>query len=145
MPGHTYFANNLPKKEHWRAYKEFRKNTIFLDIETTGLSPYYNEITIIGVHSSDGTKVFINGIDLEYFPQALKGARSFTPSTGHGSTFLLLSNICLVSISTRFTLTCYTPLRRLGLTRGQKRIETELGLSRYGETTGLSGFDAVRL
>ena len=34
---------------------------------------------------------------------------------------------------------------RLGLTRGLKRIETELGLSRSGETIGLSGFDAVRL
>ena len=42
---HTYFASNLPKKEHWRAYREFRENTIFLDIETTGLFPYYNEIT----------------------------------------------------------------------------------------------------
>jgi hypothetical protein len=37
------------------------------------------------------------------------------------------------------------PLRRLGLTGGLKRIETELGLSRSDETTGLSGFDAVRL
>ncbi|MCD4816790.1 MAG: ribonuclease H-like domain-containing protein [Methanosarcinales archaeon] len=35
--------------------------------------------------------------------------------------------------------------RRLGLTRGLKRIETQLGLSRSDETTGLSGFDAVRL
>jgi len=34
---------------------------------------------------------------------------------------------------------------RLGLTRGLKRIETKLGLSRSGETIGLSGFDAVRL
>ena len=36
---HTYFANNLPKKDHWRAYREFMDDTIFLDIETTGLSP----------------------------------------------------------------------------------------------------------
>jgi uncharacterized protein len=69
---HTYFANNLPKKEHWQAYREFRNDTIFLDIETTELSPYHDEITMIGVHGSDGTKVFIRGIDLEDFPQALK-------------------------------------------------------------------------
>jgi hypothetical protein len=37
------------------------------------------------------------------------------------------------------------PLRRPGLTGGQKRIETELGLSRSNETAGLSGFDAMRL
>ena len=52
---HIYFANNLPSKEHWRAYREFKDDTIFLDIETTGLSPYYNKITMIGVHGSDGT------------------------------------------------------------------------------------------
>ena len=73
MPGHTYFANNMPKKDHWRAHMEFRENTIFLDIETTGLSPYYNEIIMIVVHGSDGTKVFINSIDLEDFPHALNG------------------------------------------------------------------------
>ena len=33
---HTYFANNLPKEEHSQAYRDY---TIFLDIETTGLSP----------------------------------------------------------------------------------------------------------
>jgi hypothetical protein len=42
MPSHIYFANNLQKKEHWRAYREFREKTIFLDIETTGLSTYYD-------------------------------------------------------------------------------------------------------
>ena len=65
---HTYFANNLPKKEHWRAYREFKDDTIFLDIKTTGLSPNHSKISMIGVHSSDGTKVFISGIDLEDFP-----------------------------------------------------------------------------
>ena len=79
---HTYFSNNLPKKEHWRAYREFRENTIFLDIETTGLSTYYDEITMIGVHSSDGTKVFINSIDLEDFPQALKGCKVIVTFNG---------------------------------------------------------------
>ena len=52
-----------------------RAKFIFLDIETTGLSPYYNAIIMIGVHGSDGTKVFIIGIDLEEFPQALKGCK----------------------------------------------------------------------
>ena len=72
---HTYFVNNLQKNEHWRTYREFRENTIFLNIETTELSPYCNKITMIGLHNSNGTKVFIKGIDLENFPQALKGCK----------------------------------------------------------------------
>jgi uncharacterized protein YprB with RNaseH-like and TPR domain len=47
MPDHTYFANNLPSKEHWWAYREFKDDTIFLDIETTGLSPNYRRLFII--------------------------------------------------------------------------------------------------
>jgi len=142
---HTYFANNLPKKEHWRAYREFKEDTIFLDTETTGLSPYYNEITMIGVHSSDGTKVFISGIALEDFPQALKGCKViFTFNWARFDLpfikqYLPGANFDLLHINLLY------PLRRLGLTRGLKRIETELGLSRSDETTGLSGFDAVRL
>jgi uncharacterized protein YprB with RNaseH-like and TPR domain len=40
---HKCFAYNLHKKEHSRAYREFRDDIIFLDIKTTGLSPYYDE------------------------------------------------------------------------------------------------------
>jgi len=100
---------------------------------------------MIEVHSSDGTKVFISGIDLEYFPQALKGCKVI--STLNGARFdppfieqhLPGANFDQLHIDLLY------PLRRPGLTLGPKRIETELGLSRFGETTGLSGFDAVRL
>ena len=143
---HTYFANNLPSKEHWRAYREFKDDTIFLDIETTGLSPYYNEITMIGVYGRDGTKVFINGIDLEDFPQALEGCKVIV--TFNGARFdlpFIEHNLPGVNFDHLLHIDLLYPLRRLGLTGGLKRIETELGLSRSDETTGLSGFDAVRL
>ncbi|MCD4806880.1 MAG: ribonuclease H-like domain-containing protein, partial [Methanococcoides sp.] len=99
---------------------------MFLDIETTGLSPYYNEITMIGLHSSDGTKVFINGIDLEDFPQALEGCKVIV--TFNGARFDQLH------------IDLPYPLRRPGLTRGLKHIEIELGLSRSDENTGFTNF-----
>lgn len=143
---HTYFASNLPKNEHWRAYREFGDDTIFLDIETTGLSPYYNEITMIGVYGSDRTKVFISGIDLEDFPQALKGCKVIV--TFNGARFdlpFIEHHLPGVSFDHLLHIDLLYPLRRLGLTGGLKSIETELRLSRSDETTGLSGFDAVRL
>ena len=100
---------------------------------------------MIGVHSSDGTKVFISGIDLEDFPQALEGCKVIV--TFNGARFdlpFIKHHLPGVSFD-QLHIDLLYPLRRLGLTRGLKRIETELGLSRSGETTGLSGFDAVRL
>jgi len=95
---------------------------------------------MIGVHSSDGTKVIINGIDLEDLPQALEGYKVIvTFNRARFDLPFIEQQLPGVSFDLLY------PLRRPGLTGGQKRIETELGLSRYGETTGLSGFDAVRL
>ena len=37
------------------------------------------------------------------------------------------------------------PLRRIGLRGGLKNIEHTLGISRSDETTGIDGFEAVRL
>ncbi|MCD4798299.1 MAG: ribonuclease H-like domain-containing protein [Methanosarcinales archaeon] len=37
---------------------------------------------MIGLHSSYGTKVFINGIGLEDFPQALKGCKVIVTFNG---------------------------------------------------------------
>ena len=100
---------------------------------------------MIGVHGSDGTKVFISGIDLEDFPQALEGCKVIV--TFNGARFdlpFIEHHLPGVSFD-QLHIDLLYPLRRLGLTGGLKRIETELGLSRSDETTGLSGFDAVRL
>ena len=122
-----------------------RENTTFLDIETTGLSPYDNEITMIVVHGSDGTKVFINVIDLEDFPQALKGCKFIVTLNGARFDLPFIEHHLLGVSFDQLHIDLLYPLRRMGLTGGPKRIETELGLPRSGGTTGLSGFDAVRL
>ena len=38
----TYFKNILPSTEYYRLYDFFKEETVFLDIETNGLSPEYN-------------------------------------------------------------------------------------------------------
>ena len=44
-----YFRDALPRGELWRLYPDFLENAGFLDIETTGLSRDYSELTLIGV------------------------------------------------------------------------------------------------
>ncbi len=142
---HTYFASTLPSNEHWRAYQHFKTDTLFLDIETTGLSQNRDEITMIGVYGGGESRVFINGIDLDEFPQVLEGCKTIITFNG--------ARFDLPFISRHFPEICFDqlhidlmyPLRRIGLSGGLKHIEFMLGLARSTETTGLTGFDAVRL
>ena len=43
-----FFATHMPREEWWRLYPNFESKAVFLDIETTGLSHYYDEITVVG-------------------------------------------------------------------------------------------------
>ena len=63
----SFFAAHLPQKEYWRIYQEAGSKVLFLDIETTGLSLYYDKITIIGTFDGDKVKVFIRENNLEEF------------------------------------------------------------------------------
>ena len=87
----------------------FRAKFIFLDIETTGLSQNYDEITMIGVHGGDGIKVFINSIDLKDLPQALKWCKVIVTFNGARFDLPFIEQACPVSVSTSFTSTCYIP------------------------------------
>ena len=44
----AYFANRLPRREYYRIAAAFPNQCIFLDIETTGLSTFYDKVTIVG-------------------------------------------------------------------------------------------------
>ncbi len=43
-----FFSEKLPSYEHYRVALTFPSSTLFVDIETTGLSRYYDYITLIG-------------------------------------------------------------------------------------------------
>ena len=44
----VFFARVLPPREVWRLYADYRHSAAFLDIETTGLSPYSSYLTLVG-------------------------------------------------------------------------------------------------
>ena len=45
----TFFGERLPSNQSWRLFPEFRESTAYLDIETTGLDSWSNEITTIAL------------------------------------------------------------------------------------------------
>lgn len=125
-----FFAKNLPRHEHYRIALGFPSKTLFLDIETTGLSRYYDTITLVGWSMDSKYNVYIKGGDDWALRAALSEAKAIV--TFNGSIFDIPFvrqefpdiHIPLAHIDLRFL------ARRVGLSGGQKAIEKELGLER---------------
>jgi len=140
-----FFAESLPKSDHWRAYSDFKDKIAFVDIETTGLSPNYSRMTVVGIYDGKNTKTYVRGIDLDDivdeftkydFLVTYNGARFDLP--------FIKREYPEIKFDQLHTDLMY-PLRRIGHTGGLKAIEQVLGIARSEDTTGITGFDAVRL
>ncbi|MDP2106014.1 MAG: ribonuclease H-like domain-containing protein, partial [Desulfobulbaceae bacterium] len=62
-----YFYDLLNVNQHWRLFPHFRHTTVFLDIETTGLSECQDQITTIATYDGSEIRYYINGENLESF------------------------------------------------------------------------------
>ena len=139
----SFFANNLPSKEYWRVYKDFIDKTIFLDIETTGLSLYYDKITVIGTFNGKKVKIFIKDNNLEEFMDYIKNYEIII--TFNGKIFDIpfikkeLPNIRIppLHIDLRYL------LRDLGFKGPLKKIEKKLGIKRPENLQEVNGREAV--
>lgn len=118
---------------------------LFLDIETTGLSHFYDEITIVGWALNGKSGTFIKGREPSDLFQAARDSVAVVtfngirfdqrflkqefPDVGLPQTHIDLMYLC----------------RRVGLTGGQKSIEGQLGLNFRQDLEGVDGFAAVLL
>ncbi len=142
---HRYFARNLPPRDHWRAWPEFAKAIAYLDIETTGLSIGRDAVTVVGVFDGTRRRSFIQGDNLEDLPAAMERAKLLVTFNGSRFDVPFLRKAFPRMALDQIHLDLVHPLRRLGFVGGLKAIESQVGILRSEETTGLGGFDAVRL
>ena len=140
-----YFASRLPSREHYRIAATFPEHTVFLDIETTGLSLYYDDITMIGL--SRGTRYVC------WFPDAptglwhdfLDNAKCLVTfnGTAFDLKFLERTESCKYLPRAHVDLRYFA--RRAQLKGGQKKIERQLCFTRPEQIDNATGADAVRL
>ena len=142
---HRYFARGLSPRDHWRAWREFRHAIAFLDIETTGLSIGRDAITVVGVFDGTRKRSFVQGDNLEDLPAAMARAKLLVTFNGARFDVPFLRKAFPRMALDQIHLDLLHPLRRLGFVGGLKAIESQVGILRSEETTGLGGFDAVRL
>jgi uncharacterized protein YprB with RNaseH-like and TPR domain/predicted nuclease with RNAse H fold/dephospho-CoA kinase len=118
---------------------------LFLDVETTGLSKHYDELTLVGWMSDSVYNVYIRGDDPEQLLSALRTAPAIVTFNGtlFDLAFLAKSfpslSLPKVHADLRFL------ARRAGLTGGQKSIEAQLGIRVRHGVEDLDGAQAVVL
>jgi len=139
---HAYFRERLDNGIVWRSYNNFRDHACFLDIETTGLSPYEGYVTTVCVHSPKETKTYVAGDNMDELSSDLAQYKYVVTFNGARFDLPFLSANLGLSFD-QIHLDLLYPLRTLGYRGGLKKIEGELGISR--DTLGVTGFDAVRL
>jgi len=140
----AFFRRAFPDGAHWRCYENFREETCFLDIETTGLDQHRDDVTVVGLHSPGETETLVAGRDLtaDHLQRRLDDAKLLVTFNGKRFDVPFLETAFDVSVDVPHVDLMY-PCRRLDLTGGLKTIESEVGIDR--DRSDLSGRDAVRL
>jgi uncharacterized protein YprB with RNaseH-like and TPR domain len=140
-----YFRTRLPHRDFWRTFPEFRDRTVFLDIETTGLDRFNDDMTVVGLYNGDTVQTFVNGKNLDELPAALDRFSTIVSFNGLMFDMPFIAAQFEEITFEQIQLDLRFILKRLGYRGGLKSIEKQLGISRAGETEGLSGLDAIRL
>lgn len=151
----NWFKSSFTPHEAWRLWRGYcaSERIALVDIETTGLTPGYDQITVIGLVDRNRQRVFVAGKPmpgdepLERFPAALKDYDLIVTFNGE--------NFDLPFIERHFKeaglridqphLDLLILARALGISGGLKDIEKQVGISRGGDIAGMRGSEAITL
>ena len=143
----SYFKNILPQSEYYRLYDFFKEDCVFLDIETTGLDAYNDDITLIGLFDGVETKTMIKNVNLDYkvLKNELKKYKLMVTFNGSSFDIPFINKIYpdLLPNIPNFDVRSVTD--RLNLKGGLKEIEKKLKIKRNKIIEKFYGGDALTL
>jgi uncharacterized protein YprB with RNaseH-like and TPR domain len=139
----NYFGNLLPSNQFWRIFPEFRESTAYLDIETTGLDSWSNEITTVALYDGKSVFTYVKDQNLDEFKRDIQKYKVLVTYNGRCFDVPFIESyfgikLHQVHIDLRYL------LRSLGYTGGLKGCERKAGIDRE-ELDGLDGYFAVLL
>lgn len=151
----AWFRANWPPAHLWRLWQGFcpGERIALVDIETTGLTPGYDSITVIGLADERQARVYVAGRPqpgdepLEAFPAAVRGYDLLVTFNGINFDVPFIERH-FRDTSFRFEqphLDLLLLARSLGLGGGLKDMEKQLGIQRAQEIQGLKGLEAIEL
>ncbi len=140
-----YFYKLFPESENWRLFKDFEKNTMFFDIECTGLG-FNDKTTMLGTLFRGKFNALIRGQNLsrENVAEELRKAKLLVSFNGSQFDIPFLEKEFRVKINIPHVDLRFTGYQ-IGLRGGLKSIEKELNFQRDEEIQNVDGFEATRL
>jgi len=139
----NYFGSLLPTNQFWRIFPEFRESTAFLDIETTGLDSWSNEITTIALYDGKSISTYVQDQNLADFPRDVQKYKVIVTYNGKSFDVPFIESYFRVKMPQVHIDLRYL-LKSLGYTGGLKACEKKAGFDR-GELEGVDGYFAVLL
>jgi uncharacterized protein YprB with RNaseH-like and TPR domain len=137
-----FFTSRMPSHEQWRIFPQFRHTTAYIDIETTGLGDEA-ELTTIALYDGESIRYYINGQNLEEFPDDICAYSVLVSYNGKAFDVPFLERYFRISLNQAQIDLRYV-LARMGFKGGLKGCEKMLGIDR-GELDGVDGYFAVLL
>ena len=156
---HAWFKANWPERELWRLWSGLCEGPriALVDIETTGLTPGYDQITVIGLADACPTaqtsRVFVAGRPqpgddaLDKFREVIKGYSLVVTFNGANFDIPFIEKQ-FRDASFRFEqphLDLLWPARSLGLGGGLKDMEKQIGIERAADIKEMRGLEAIQL
>ncbi len=138
-----YFENLLPSNLHWRMFPEFRDSTVYLDIETTGLDSWGNDITSIALYDGESIFYYVNGKNLDDFTDDIQRYKVIVTYNGKSFDIPFIESYFGITLPHAHIDLRYM-LASLGYRGGLKGCEKQLGIAR-GDLEDLDGYFAVLL
>lgn len=152
---HGWFRQHWPVRESWRLWKGYCRHDqiALMDIETTGRTPGYDKITVIGLSDGSIERAFVadrplaGDEPLEAYTDAIKPYKLLVTYNGEGF------DVPFIEKAFRATnyhceqphLDLMWPARALGLTGGLKDMEKQIGITRAGDIADMRGNEAITL
>ena len=139
----AYFSKLLPSNQCWRLFPEFRNSTVYLDIETTGLDRYFNDITTIALYDGKSIKTYVQGVNLDDFIEEIQKYKVIVSYNGESFDVPFIERFFKIRLNHAQIDLRYV-LYSLGFRGGLKGCERQLGMGR-GNLSDIDGFFAVLL
>ena len=137
-----FFAQRLPASQQWRLFSEFRGQTAYLDIETTGLEADCT-ISTIAVYDGSRMATYVHGQNLDDFIEDIRRYKLLVTYNGKCFDVPVIERFFGVTLDHAHIDLRYV-LAGLGLKGGLKRCEAQLGMGR-GNLEDIDGLFAVVL